>query len=205
MENYCCPHTHHESIWGNKGIAPLSSQSRQKMGHSGQLHAPTTYPWGGGPSTHWTGGLVGSTVGLDALDKKNSLLRTGIKPWLFICPACSLVTTPTKPSGGQLMSDVYLSHDKEVFKHCRYLLIFSCMIQVNLCKLESTTQNSLTLYTKSLESAQCSISNNNTFLQINKPRYTGNTATVLVKADYPQTAWIPLNEGAVIAAVKREL
>lgn len=79
------------------------------------------------------------------------------------------------------------------------------MIQVNLCKLESTTQNSLTLYTKSLESAQCSISNNNTFLQINKPRYTGNTATVLVKADYPQTAWIPLNEGAVIAAVKREL
>lgn len=37
---------------------------------------------------------------------------------------------------------------------------------------------------------------------MNQPGYKGNSVTALVKADYPQTAWIPPNKGTITAAVK---
>jgi len=37
---HCCPRIHHDCIWGNGGVAPLSSQSQYKMGLSIQPHAP---------------------------------------------------------------------------------------------------------------------------------------------------------------------
>jgi len=37
---------------------------------------------------------------------------------------------------------------------------------------------------------------------MNQPGYKGNSATAVVKADYPQTSWIPPNKGTITAAVK---
>jgi hypothetical protein len=37
---------------------------------------------------------------------------------------------------------------------------------------------------------------------MNQQGYKGNSATALVKAHYPQIAWIPPNKGTITAAVK---
>jgi hypothetical protein len=40
---------------------------------------------------------------------------------------------------------------------------------------------------------------------MNQPCYKQNSATALVKADYPQTAGIPPNRGTITSAVKGQL
>jgi len=40
---------------------------------------------------------------------------------------------------------------------------------------------------------------------MNQPGYKGNSVTAHVKADYPQTAWIPPNKGTITAGVKWQL
>jgi hypothetical protein len=44
---------------------------------SGQINPP----WRKDPGTHWIGGWVGPTAGLNAVDKRKKLTLLGIEPW----------------------------------------------------------------------------------------------------------------------------
>jgi hypothetical protein len=57
---HSCPCIQHDGIWGNGGIAPLSSQSQHKMGMSIQPHAAAALTPGKRPQYSLSRGHDGS-------------------------------------------------------------------------------------------------------------------------------------------------
>jgi hypothetical protein len=80
-----------KALGGRGDIAPTHSRTRHQMGVSDQRHAPAApSPAERAPSTHCTGGWVGTTAGLNT-EARGKILSPlpGIEPRLPSRPACS--------------------------------------------------------------------------------------------------------------------